>query len=290
MGLKNFLRNNHLGFSITEVMVGGAILAGVALGGAKLFNEQKTAQKSIDENQKLDAFHTTLSQTLSNASNCNATFKFAYGRAITGNSTTSQKILRCVGPKCVDHKSDAGDIVADANPLFQKEMWVDKSQTWKIGGIYFLDSLNRSGNMRVKVDYEPYPLKGRGKISKTISLYLRFNESSSGVAGFKQCIDQAQASLNNMQNDLCRSLNAKRTNSANTIAYWDPDSQTCVLNSNIRNCSGHGEQIEGLRMDGSVHCRPINNGLNFPADSAKSCTQTVMEFNQATKKMVIRCL
>lgn len=59
---------------MTEIMVGGAILAGVALSGARLFKDQRQSQGRLDSEQVLQDFHRNFTKFIQDEKNCNATF------------------------------------------------------------------------------------------------------------------------------------------------------------------------------------------------------------------------
>jgi type II secretory pathway pseudopilin PulG len=103
---------NSGGFTLPEVLIGGAILAGVALGSATLFQNQKKAQRSVEYDQKLAIYHSQLSRTMGTASNCNATLKSIYATPPTsiaaGNITTLFHCVPSASNKCVDDNTSTG--------------------------------------------------------------------------------------------------------------------------------------------------------------------------------------
>ena len=68
---KMFSRSD--GFSLTEVTMGAAILTGVALTSAKLFKDQRGAQRKTEFDQKLSFYHQSLTKVLNFATNCSVT-------------------------------------------------------------------------------------------------------------------------------------------------------------------------------------------------------------------------
>lgn len=286
----NTLLKSQSGFSLTEIMVGGAILAGVGLAGTMMFKDQRVAQKQIDDDQKLVSFHQALIKTMTSTANCNATFNNRYGSSIPQGQV---EIFGCSGSACSDPKTDAGSVTRTAQPMYtyntSGNYWTDNQRVWQINNIEVAQTVSRSGPVRLKVTYRKNPeLPNPKTISKDINLNVRFNNSG----GFKECTNNQESSLNNLQNDICKSLNYGQADSDGMVAKWNEDSQSCEMQTSVKSC-GPGLVIEGIRADGSVHCKPatqfFNNDGSKDSNTVGPCPgQTKMIWSGG--KMVIQCI
>lgn len=301
--LVKFLKSQR-GFSLTEIMVGGAVLAGVALAGAKLLKDQKFAQKSVEHDQKLALFHSNLIKTLSETAHCNATMRQVLpsaGALATPSVTTLYKCVPSASNKCADDNNTTTDNSFDAyttgayagTALLSVNDYTDQTLVWQVASMQFLDARSTTGTSRLRVTYAINPKIGKKRISKDIFLNLRFTAGS-----FKECINNKESSINNLQNDLCKSLNLSEGefDSSGRIAVWDEATQTCKVTGS-KNCSNdYNAQVEGIGDDGVVRCKPILY-LDEPTEMANP-TQTAtcpsgqkpqMYWDGVGKKMVIRC-
>lgn len=292
------LRSNS-GFSLTEVMIGGGILAGVALASAQLFKDQKTSQKKIENDQKLIMFHQNLSKQMNLAENCNTTMK----QFVTaGNSIPSQTIpalYRCTA-NCKDTNSTANRsfdaFTAGAYtgvPMLTTGDYIDGTETWKVAKIAVVGR-STTGNITLKLDYQTNPKVTTAKtVTKDITINTRFNGGQ-----FKECVNSQESSVNNLQNDLCKALNLSEgiASSDGRMARWDEPTQTCIVDG-AKDCSTiPGMQIDGISTDGTVHCQPITNNTDAQAienTASQTCNPPMKPqayYDTAAKKMSIRCV
>lgn len=305
--LMKFLKSQR-GFSLTEIMVGGAVLAGVALAGAKLLKDQKFAQKSVEHDQKLALWHSNLVKTMNETANCNATMKVVLPSAGALNANTNVGTLyKCVpgaGNKCEDDNNTTTDNSFDAytpgafagTAMLAVNDYTDNTLVWQVVSMQFIDSRNTTGTSRLRITYAINPKIGKKRISKDIFMNLRFTGGS-----FKECINNKESSINNLQNDLCKSLNLSEAETFTStgqghIAVWDEATQTCKV-TGTKDCSTqYNAQVEGIGDDGVVRCKPIlyrDEGTEM-ANPAQSATCPVgqkpqMYWDGVAKKMVIRC-
>jgi Tfp pilus assembly protein PilV len=264
--------NSQKGFSLTEVMIGGGILAGVALAGAKLFRDQKLAQKKVSDEQRLALYHQNLVKEMSVASNCNATLKPFFGSGITALSTVSG-IYKCESG-CVDNNLANGSTAKNLNrtaadvtsntstPLAAPNSYIDNTQTWMVEGMTIPQARTSSGPVTIRVAYRMNQrIAGNRVINKDIVVNTRFNSSGQ----FQECLNGAESSINNLQNDFCRSLNFDEIDSTGAgngqLARWNPETQTCEVGVN-KDCNTPGMVIDGVDETGTVRCRPIVNSGN----------------------------
>lgn len=273
--LKKTLKR-QAGFSLTEILVGGGILAGVGLSGALIFKNQKMSQKKIDNEQSLNVFHQSLIRSMNNPFNCNATFKqlSMIGASSIAANTSLAGLYSC-GSGCSDFKSGVAGVVPNTTvPLLAKGAFIDqypdatKSQMlWQVNDILIGQTVNATGPLIIKVVYELNPTKfpNAPKITKDILLNARFN--TTGTTTFRECLNSQESSVNNLQNDICKSLSSI-TSTGSVVATWDEATQSCKTNGDTTNklktCPA-GMVIEGIRSDGSVHCKYPTTGISCPA-------------------------
>ncbi len=297
-GLKiSTLFKNELGFSLTEIMVGGGILAGVALASAQMFKDQKTAQRKVDNDQKLTIYHQGLAKNLGNASNCNATLQ-AFGSGSIPGGAILPEIKKCVA-NCDDKNGDQNHKASNVTgaKLMGPGDDVDGTRTWRVlqvstkGG-----NRTTSGPVILKVDYQMNPdiIGGATKVvSKDIVLNARF---TGGV--FQECVNSQESNINNLQSDFCKTLNYGNVSSTGTsgqLARWDEASQTCIIGTD-KDCTAQGLVIDGIDSNGLVKCRKLSNKQT--ADSFQSTTpstacaanqRAVMQFDTVSKRFRVVC-
>lgn len=251
---------NHLwgqrGFTLPEIMVGTAILAGVALAGATLFKDQNKAQSRLEHDKALSQFHTSVGRLLENNMHCNATVG-SPGASISSGTAISS-IRQCTANCYWD--VDAGTMTT-SNFISEGE-WTDNTQIWQVTDISYVGTVNTTGPLRMRITYQSNPRIGARTISKDIMLGVRF-----GGGTYRGCASDQQSSVNNLQNDLCKSLTSI-TSTGSIISEWDDATQTCRLRDNLKDCTAQGLMVEGIRPDGSVHCRSIGTGFNLESGSA----------------------
>lgn len=255
------------GFSLPEIMIGGAILAGVALAGATIFRNQSKSQTRSKHDQALSQFHMQLSRTIQNSLNCNATLQGLYNAASVGvsdsNTITGFKIC---SSNCT-LGTDASAVVT--SDYISEGEWIDKGpssqQIWSLKSIDFITTATATGNVTARVTYELSPKIDKRQSVKDIILSVRFSGGQ-----FKQCFSPLESSFNTLQSDVCRAL----ISTSGNLATWNEDSQTCVLNGSpsapLRDCSAHGSSVLGIASDGTISCKPITEGF-----TAAGKTQTV---------------
>lgn len=265
---------NAKGFSLTEVMVGGGILAGVALAGAQMFNAQKMGQKKITDEQKLATFHQGLQKQMGLSSNCNATFKaanLAYGVAIPNNQTFNA--LYGCGGDCEDTnrvngggttKLDRKASDVTVGPILLNTApgsYIDAERVWQAESIVHRSKTGTSrtttGPMVLRVTYRKDSRLTKGqevKVIKDININTRFSGGQ-----FQECLNANESSINNLQKDMCNALSGgfTTTGAAPTSAYarWDDATQTCIVNN--KDCSTQGLVLDGVDSLGNAKCKSV---------------------------------
>lgn len=268
----NKMLKAQAGFTLTEVMIGGGILAGVGLAGAMLFKDQKMAQKKIDNMQTLNIFHQNLIRQMNNPFNCNATFKqlgYIDGTSVPAGSVNS---LYLCGSGCTDFKTGVAGVTAGA-AVVTRGQFIDNfpdpsksTQLWNVNDIVIPNTVTSSGPLIVRIVYELNTAKfpNSPKVSKDILLTARF--STTGTTKFKECLNSQDSSVNNLQNDICKSMSSLAS-TGSVIAQWDEATQSCKTvgdtTNKLKTCPA-GMVVEGIRSDGSVHCKYPTTGIGCP--------------------------
>lgn len=296
------------GFSLTEVVVGGGILAGVALGAAQMFKDQKSAQKKIENDQKLALFHTSLNKSMGMASNCNATFKQA-GLANSSIPANHQfDTLNGCGSNCKDTNANGTGTAATRNTtlnhkasdvgvgaaMLTRNQYIDGTRTWFVDDIRHAGATARttSGPVILKVTYKLTPdssVTNVKKVTKDVIVHTRFHNNQ-----LQECTNAQESSINNLQNDFCKSINYKGTDSTGAnngqFARWDEETQTCILGAD-KDCTALGMSVDGVDSNGDVKCKPLQrtDDAVYLQDSTAptvNCANPRLEYTAGKMKMV----
>ncbi len=273
------------GMSLVEVMIGGAMLAGVALVGAELFKRQSSATQDVVARAELDAYHNKIVSILSDARNCTATFAGSIGS--TSITMVSSTLDRCcpnqsTNPNCtLTQNSCAPGAPILANDIKPFATFVPYARTPPpdtSGGftLHWRNLVNfdetgpvvaPAGNGVIKVILQIryrllrlYLTSGSatgGEVLRKIPLTLKF--SSSG--GFQGCVDGESGSKNTLQQELCRTLGPRLT-------YYSSGTDECkYLNTTpTHSCpaiTGDPRSILiGLNSNGDPVCRSGIDAFN----------------------------
>lgn len=257
-------------------MVGGAILGGVVLAGARMFRDQKVAQKKVENETSLVTYHNSLVKILHNANHCNATFANYYNVSGTGAWASPSTIYTCNG--CT---STSANYSANLTTMPGREAialagstWTDATNTWLVESFQIGANHNAmttgpsaTGKAVMRVTYrlkDGIPGGGR-RISKDINLNLRFTQSA--TPQFQECLSGAESSVNNLSHDICQAMT--QVSSSGTIMRWNDTTQSCQVEGSfaakIKDCPA-GTVVEGIRADGSVRCKTLSSGVNPGTD------------------------
>lgn len=283
-------------------MVGGGILAGVALASAQLFKDQKTAQRKVDQEQKLTVFHQGLSKMMGNAAHCNATMSAAglYGNSISAGQTFS-RFSQC-GGNCIEKEGnqdhDASDVTVGPD-LFRvgNGQFIDKSEAWEILDVSAAKATSATGPVHLKVKYRMNP-KLTGGVDKIVYKDLVMNARFEG-GRFKECVNAQESSINNLQNDICKTLNFGNvtSNGSNSgkLATWNPITQTCEIGAD-KNCEAQGLVVDSIDSTGEVKCRKLTSSNDAPKLQQSATPQTcstgqkaTLQYDSITKKFKVIC-
>lgn len=243
------MKLNVGGFSLVELMVGAALLAGIGLAGAKLIKDQRSSQSRFNHDLELDLIHAAVGDTITKTvNNCNATFSHLYN-AIHPSPAISD-IKYCSGacfytgsaqalPGIVRYRTGP----ANAADLSTQHLWYIESFGQLItddGGPAIGPTL-----MKLPVNYAHTRFTNR-KITKFISLVMRFD----AAGRFKQCVVDASSNIQNVEKDICLTLVAYNSLGQLINGRWNGDTNKCEA-SLVKNCpKGHAPQ--GVRPDSDV--------------------------------------
>lgn len=274
--LWNFIKAQS-GFTLPELMVGGAILAGVALAGATLFKNQMDSQRRMNADQQLAMYHSNLTKTLENVHHCNATFQYLYGTAGTFNTGLEINEVRLCESNC-NLDSDAGSVVASGTPFISMGQVIgtggpttaQQLNHWYINSITPTSDITGTGSLRLRVSYIDSTNKNSGReVKKDIIVNLRFNQAGR----FMECFNNQESAVNNLSNDLCDTINSTGVSSDGRLVYWDETEQKCKLNTNVKNCTAQGMMVSGITSNGTVICRSVSTGFD-PSTSVNTTSDT----------------
>ncbi|GEM_PF-3427059 len=306
-GIKKILLTNR-GFSLTEVMVGGAVLAGVALTASQLFKDQKVAQRSLTDDQKLTVFHGNLATKMMDPTHCNATMKvlFPSSQPITAKPVTT--LYKCTSG-CGDQNSTSdlsydayttnafgGSAFLSVGQLTTLEggnvRATDKGAAWKVESMSIVNGQNKTGPVTLRINYRNI-FNNSKSISKDITLLTRFYQGN-----FKECLSSKVSSVDNFNNDFCKTFNFSETmvSTEGVMARWDEATQTCKFDG-VKDCSSiPGMQADGIGSDGVVKCKSITSpidAINLQNTAPTTCApgqKPKAIFIMATKTFGVQCI
>ncbi len=269
--------------SLTEVMVGGAVLAGVGLAATNLFKNQNLAQKMLEHESNLNAYHQSLAKILSNVSHCNATLYDS--RNLTSLvPVTSIKLCDTTGSSCVA-TNDASNTVVGVTHLTVGQ-YIDGRNVWRVTNMV-LPPVSATAPARLQVTYE---LTDRiaiaRKITKDILLHVRFDTTGT----FRGCTNQDASSVDNLQREMCSRMTGVDSLGV-PYNFFDENDQKCKPRSV---CPLLGYQLVGIKSDGAMDCRKIiDPDFNPNVDSTDStCVtgQARLEYDPGTLQLRVKCL
>lgn len=265
-----FFRHSR-GFSLTEVMIGGAVLAGVGLAGARMFKDQKEAQKRVNMDNALNTYHASLVKIVQNANNCNATLRDWYNVQASGvggmapwTAIDLTNIYTCTGctVEGYDYNASVSAIPNASRSLFVTEgQWTDGTQTWKVKTLDLEPPSQGTGNGKIIVTYELNPRMNSGTaktIKRDANINMRFDQTT---RQFKECLSGGESSVNNLQHDICESM--RQVSSNGNVMQWNDQTQKCetigTTASPLKTCPA-GTLVDGISTNGTVRCRNATQG------------------------------
>jgi hypothetical protein len=288
------------GMSLMEVMLGGAVLAGVGLAGAYIVKQQREAQYRVEQDRELNLFHDRLSRIMNAPANCREFMREITAQLGGGMTFSSERVSTASNPiqlhTCAGtcNASDTiGTAPTEKGPaVIRPGDWTDNKRNWRmvafnIPDLQFSGINAASGRYAFKIEYNNPRYRS---IHKDLILNLRFENGR-----FVQCMDPQSSSVNNMQNDICRGMiNSLGVNSLGSIVEWDPLTQRCQPRPSIvRVCTDLGLVFAGIDSNGMARCKGtpeiVNPSPLAPATGTATCTNVGMRWDAVAKKLVPEC-
>jgi hypothetical protein len=281
--------SSESGFSLMEVMLGGSLMAAVGLAGAYMMKQQKKAQQKIEHDISLANFHQGFVKTLSESHNCNATLNKFYNGPITASDLALVRTCTTASCLSLDYiKTNADSVVISTSYDPGPTAWIDNKEVWALRRLTILSTVTSTGNVPLRATYTLNPRLGSQTVVKDFFLIARFN-----LGGFKECLSGQESSMNNVQNDFCKSMNSNLKDEAGKMMKWNENTQSCepVTAVNVQSCP-QGQSVE-IQKDGSVLCKAINTGFNGASGSASTCATGQIPkavYNPTTKAFNMTCV
>ena len=320
-----WIKTNQFGFSLIEVMVAGALVAGLGLLGARIFSQQSEQVKLVETQELLNTYHDNLRTLLTDEYNCNAMLAGSGPvSSINVNPTTFTEINICCpgGPSTNPRCEVAIGSQSCRDPLSITSMnksailskvapnnFTDNTRKIRVDDIRFYDpdpgarayvtSLTGTSDKmyEMHLNYTLMHIQGGvASVRKIIPLALRFNDK--GI--FKGCTTERSASNLTSLKEMCLSLNGViRTDGSpgTELTNWveNADGTGRCVSSDTRlshNCPS-GQVLVGIKSTGAPICRTTVEWTN-PADmlgggSCTSGTTLRLVHDTATNKIRLEC-
>jgi len=220
------MKLSSYGFSLMELMIGGAILAGIGLTGAQLIKGQKTTQTRIDHDLELDLIHARISDMFTeNAKDCDATFTHLRGTALTTPITAIRKCS--VG--CERHL-DASSVPPGAPIAFATGIGAPELSP---RGLWYIESFgalrphndvsNVGTNLMVMPVNYAHKRQTNRRVTKFVTIAMRFNSSG----GFVQCLDANSSNIHNITKEVCNTLVGISSAGVMIRGIWNGETNRC---------------------------------------------------------------
>lgn len=307
IGLPPRALRNERGFSLTEILLTGGILAGVGIAASRMFSSNVIAQRNIDLDQKLSSFHSTLTKVVQDVGNCNATFKSQYGQPSLTAPTlirTKDNIATYTGADATAYLgANAGTIVIGPTYITAGQ-WIDEisefrqgasTQTWRLvsftiaGGA--IVPATPAKDRAFIVTYQLNSKIRNRTVTKRIPLFVRF--ISDGT--FSECYSPQGSAVSNFQDSVCFGMNTTEDDIDGAVVVFDEDLQRCVLRTDptsIKTCPA-GQVLRGLDSNGQLQCMPVDEGadavLPDTATTTVCATGEKMYLRKVAGKVTISC-
>jgi type II secretory pathway pseudopilin PulG len=231
------------GFSLTEVMVGGAILAGVAVAGATLFKNQSDSQKKINADQLVSMYHSTVTKVLQNTRHCNATFREFYGEPIS-NEVNISSIRICQEGRCQTASVQNEDMQPD--PFIEVGSFIEGfnetgRKYWKLKQIITRNALKSNGVL--KLEFEYLDIRDGRMVSKDALVNMKFDGEV-----FSGCFSDQESISENLAKQFCES------DGIMSFLQWNENDEKCQLKDSgpLSDCTNN--RAGGIQDEGTLDC------------------------------------
>ena len=293
------------GVSLPEVMIGGALLAGLGLVGAEMFKQQNNATKYAAVRSELDAFHNNVVKLVSDYRHCNANLFGAFGATtVTSASLPANSLVQCcpsagcavTGTQCTPGFTFGGNTTAiltkngslGPGTLASGFTPTDIQLHDSTGA---LSVTSAGSNIIKKAEIRiTYTMKGQllgpPTIIKTIPIQLKFTTTGA----FSTCVDAELNTKNTLQQELCKGLDQN-------LVQYNPITDKCErkITTPTHSCPT-GEVLLGLDSNGNKICRSadatfIQSQAINPADATTCGGNPNVKFtwDSATNTIKVEC-
>lgn len=289
-----WIKTNQFGFSLIEVMVAGALVAGLGLLGARIFSQQSEKVKLVETQELLNTYHDNLRTILTDEYNCNAMLAGSGPvSSINVSPTTFTNINICcpggssTNPRCdVPIGSQSCRDPLSITPMNKSAIlskvapdnFTDNTRKIRVDDIRFFDPATKtyvtsltgtSDKMyEMHLNYTLMHIQGGiASVRKIIPLALRFNDK--GI--FKGCTTERSASNLTSLKEMCLSLNG---------VVGEDGTAAMDLTNWVENADGTGKCV-------SIDTRPSHNCpaeqvlVGISSTGAPICKNTVEWTNPA---------
>ena len=263
------------GFTLIEVIVAGALLAGVSLAAVKIFSEQKMAQRRVELDRILDNHISSLKSILNVKANCDATLQTgsvvnctpvpgpafvepcskAKNNFAVMNSAKSDFPSTLTSLKMRKSNTQVEDVIAVGS-------YISASQTHRLTGIQVVAPLNSSNVMgtgiaRLNLTYNIPQMNSN--VVRSIFLPVKVT-GSKGSSDTYECMDDKMGVDKTLQKEGCEAIAL--------LGDYDYDLQDCKSRDVKYDSSAtpifrclEGETMVGMDNQGRAICQEADARL-----------------------------
>lgn len=307
------LKNSH-GYSLIEILIGVALLGGIALSASQIFKQQNEGLKYQQLVAELDTYHADLRRVLQDVNNCNATYGLEGVHDPVNIGAMTNNIFLCCpsGMPCtVDPLTNPCSRMVDQRLALNTNI----SSHLAIG-----DTILNGAFTVLKWDFKDYSLGNNvpsihntigGKVIKRVDLrvHYRMNRNLPGPKDFikviplgflfsgpkfQGCMTQESSAKNSLVKEVCEGLNAQTGNKK--LANWFEDEavERCEwLDTTTSHTCPVGEVFLGINSLGDKICNPASYHLNendILQNSEKHCPAgTVPQLLDSGTQIYLNC-
>lgn len=248
------------GFSMIELMIGGALIAMVASMGVSLFKQQNSNVKHSQSLSDLDVFHNMLRRDFLDTRHCSASLANFY-RHPTGIGQINS-IERCgnlVAETCMVGSSAGNKVLVEKGQKILNGNFLVKNIIVNAPPSSPYQGANLTGRglrvLNVNIEYESLKKldAGRKPQLRSMMTYVQFNNAGQ----LTKCSSEALGTSNTLHQSMCGLFDQ-------TIASYNPETNTCELKSPTNDqCKDAGQTYVGMEYNGTPICEPFDDESNF---------------------------
>jgi prepilin-type N-terminal cleavage/methylation domain-containing protein len=274
---------NSFGFSLIEILIGVALIGGIALSASQIFKQQNEGLKYQQLVAELDTYHADLRRIIQDVNNCNASFGVddLHHPVNIGELTSSLNLCCPNGLPCaIDPLTNPCSRMVDQRLALNTNIHAHLSTGDTI--------LNNSFTV-LRWDFKDYSTGNNvpwiqnttsGKVIRRVDLrvHYRMNHNLAGpkdfikviplgfhFAGpkFQGCMTQESSAKNSLVKEICEGLNAQTRNKK--LANWFENEavERCEwLDTTASHTCPSGQVFLGINSLGDKICNPASYHLN----------------------------